>query len=408
MLNSPLGTGSTFWEGYLANGHLGYGGAYMSAAHGWSTGPTSALTFYLLGIRPTTVDGGYEIAPEPGTVASTEGSLRTPLGDIRLAWQHDLRTRTFSESLDTPPAAVTDVRVPTFGAPHTVITVNHRVVWAAGHARGYGAHLDGDAVVLTGLPEHAEIRSVAAGHLPTTLQVALTSSSAAPVLPGKRATLPVTVRATGDKVVTGTVTAHLPDGWTAAPASFTLDPRGGPATTVVDLTVTAPSGGSGGQLTVPITATAGTARAATTASLLHFGAWPAGTTATASSYHAPNTYNGQVRTYSPDNAIDDNLATFWNDDTSGAFPDTLTVTAPTAAHLSGVGFASIADGVPTDFTVQTSDGSGWTTAATVTGNTDLYRWIPFDQPVDATSVRVVVTASQTQNGNFTRIVELAP
>jgi hypothetical protein len=407
MLNSPLGTGSTFWEGYLANGQFGYGGRYMSAAHGWATGPTSALTFYLLGIRPTTVSGGYEIAPEPGTVAATEGSLQTPLGDIRLGWQHDLSTRTFTETLDAPTAAVTDVRVPTFGEPNTVVTVNGTIAWAAGNSRAYGAHLDGDAVVLTGLPEHAAIRSVAGGHITPALQVSVTSTSTAPVLPGTATTIPVTVSATGDAVLTGTVTAAVPQGWTATTAPFTIDTRGGPASTVVQLTVRAPDTGPGGEVAVPITATAGQATATTTADLLHFGAWPAGTTATASTYHAPNVYNGQVRTYDPGNAIDDNLATFWNDDTPGAFPDVLTVTAPAAVHLAGVGFASIIDGVPTDFTVQTWDGSAWTTQSTVTGNADLYRWIPFAAPVDTTQVRVVVTASQPQNGNFTRIAELA-
>lgn len=165
MLNSPLGTGSTFWEGYLANGQFGYGGAYMSAAHGWATGPTSALTFYVLGIRPTTVDGGYEIAPQTGDLTATEGSLQTPLGDIRLSWRHNPRTGIFSEQLSAPPAAVTDVRVPTVGAAaRTVVTVNHQVVWANGRGRAFGAHLEGDAVVLTGLPTRAEVRSVPADH----------------------------------------------------------------------------------------------------------------------------------------------------------------------------------------------------------------------------------------------------
>jgi hypothetical protein len=48
------------------------------------------------------------------------------------------------------------------------------------------------------------------------------------------------------------------------------------------------------------------------------------------------------------------------------------------------------------------------TQATVTGNSALQRWIRFPSPVATTQVRVVVTASQPQNGNFTRIAELAP
>jgi hypothetical protein len=34
MLNSPIGTKSTFWEGFTADGSFDYGGTYMSAAHG--------------------------------------------------------------------------------------------------------------------------------------------------------------------------------------------------------------------------------------------------------------------------------------------------------------------------------------------------------------------------------------
>jgi hypothetical protein len=48
------------------------------------------------------------------------------------------------------------------------------------------------------------------------------------------------------------------------------------------------------------------------------------------------------------------------------------------------------------------------TQAEVVGNSALYLWIPFTSPVTTTQVRVVVTASQIQNGNFTRIAELTP
>jgi hypothetical protein len=67
------------------------------------------------------------------------------------------------------------------------------------------------------------------------------------------------------------------------------------------------------------------------------------------------------------NAIDHDLATFWNDDTDGRYPDTLTVTAPAATALTGVGFASHTDGVPTDFTVQTWDGAHTADQVHITG-----------------------------------------
>jgi hypothetical protein len=177
---------------------------------------------------------------------------------------------------------------------------------------------------------------------------------------------------------------------------------------VVNVGIEPPPGASGGADAITVTATGAGLSAGTTVPLLVFGAWPAGTTAAASSFHAPNIFNGQQRTYDPGNAVDADLATFWNDDTAGVFPDTLTVTAPAPVTLPGVGFASLVDGVPTDFSVQTWDGTGWATQAQVTGNSALYRWIPFPSTVSTAQVRVVVTASQTQNGNFTRIGELTP
>lgn len=406
MLNSPLGTGSTFWEGYLANGQFGYGGQYMSAAHGWSTGPTSALTYYVLGIRPTTVDGGYTIHPEPGDLASTQGSLRTPLGDITLAWTHDVRTRSFTERLDAPTSAVTGVDVPTFGAT-TLVTVNGRLAWDGQHAHGYGAHVAGQYVELSGVPQHATIVSREVGRVATTVSVSA-ASSATPVFAGHTASIPVTVSAGGDRVVSGTVTATVPAGWTATSAPFSIDTRNGPGSAAVTIDVTPPAGAAGGPQPITITATGGGTAATTNVPVLVFGTWAAGTTASASSFHAPNQYNGQTRTYDPGNAVDANLATFWNDDTPGSFPDTLTVTAPAAVTLHGVGFASLIDGVPTDFSIQTWDGSQWVTQAQVAGNSELYRWIPFPVGVTTAQVRVVVTASQTQNGNFTRVAELTP
>ena len=408
MLNSPLGTGSTFWEGYLANGQFGYGGAYMSNAHGWATGPTSALTFDVLGIRPTTIQGGYDIAPQTGDLHNAQGSLKTPFGDIKLAWTHDAGAGVFTEQLAAPARAIDRITVPTYGA-RTAVTVNGRLVWDGTRGLAYGAQLSGDGVVLTGAPTQATITGRRLAPVATTLGVALTSTVSTPVFAGQSTTIPVTVSASGDRVVSGQVTALAPSGWTVTPARFALDTRNGPVDTVVDVKVSPPAGTAGGSTPITVRATASGVPAATAqTALLAFGTWPTGTTATASSAHDPNTYNGQVRTYYAANAIDGNLATFWNNANSGEFPDTLTVTSPSAVSLTGVGFASIIDGVPTDFVVQTWDGGQWVDQATVSGNSALYRWIPFAAAVTTTQVRLVVTASQPQNGNYVRVAELAP
>ena len=57
-INNPLGTESTVIEGYLQNGNFGYrssrgydyDASYVSHSHGWSSGPISALTPYVLGL----------------------------------------------------------------------------------------------------------------------------------------------------------------------------------------------------------------------------------------------------------------------------------------------------------------------------------------------------------------------
>ena len=164
MLDSPLGTGSTFWEGYLTSGKFGYGGGglYMSNAHGWATGPTSALTFYVLGIRPTTLDGGYDLQPQTADLSNAEGSLSTPFGEITLAWTHDVHNGTFTEQITAPAPAVDKVEVPTYGA-NTRVTVNGQTVWDGTGPLAYGAHLENGYVVLTDTPTQASIVSQAIG-----------------------------------------------------------------------------------------------------------------------------------------------------------------------------------------------------------------------------------------------------
>ncbi|HVV24606.1 MAG TPA: discoidin domain-containing protein, partial [Pseudonocardiaceae bacterium] len=138
--------------------------------------------------------------------------------------------------------------------------------------------------------------------------------------------------------------------------------------------------------------------------------WPTGTTAAASSYHAPNNGDdGQPRTYDPANAIDGDTGTFWNDDTIAAYPDVLTITAPQAVTLPGITLLSNSDGVPQDYTVDTWDGSAWQPAATVTGNTDVRHEVAFAAPVTTTQVRITVTKDQsTPQGEFTRVDEVYP
>jgi hypothetical protein len=138
--------------------------------------------------------------------------------------------------------------------------------------------------------------------------------------------------------------------------------------------------------------------------------WPAGTSATASSYHAPNGGdNGQSRSYSPGNAIDGNTDTFWNDATPATYPAWLQITATAPVSLPGITVLSNSDGVPVDFTVATWNGTAWVTQATVTGNSAIEREVAFTETVSTTQVLITVTQDQaTPQGEYTRINEVYP
>lgn len=89
-LNNPNGTQSTVPEGYLGDGSWGYPGdcgyrndpSYVSHAHGWSSGPTSTLTEYLVELR-VIEPKGRKWGLKPSTfndVGVAEAGFTTELG----------------------------------------------------------------------------------------------------------------------------------------------------------------------------------------------------------------------------------------------------------------------------------------------------------------------------------------
>ncbi|KAI0155313.1 glycoside hydrolase family 78 protein [Xylariaceae sp. FL1272] len=94
-LNNEFGTQSTMVEGYLINGTFGYrwdqgyGGdfSYTSHAHGWSTGPVTALTERILGLSVTGMAGSeWTFTPAHGDLTSVEGGFTTSLGQFQASW----------------------------------------------------------------------------------------------------------------------------------------------------------------------------------------------------------------------------------------------------------------------------------------------------------------------------------
>lgn len=88
-INHPNGTQSTVVEGYLVDGSWAYRGdrgyrndpTYVSHAHGWSSGPTSAMTEYLVGLRVTKPGGQeWQLKPVLGELAGAEAGFTTALG----------------------------------------------------------------------------------------------------------------------------------------------------------------------------------------------------------------------------------------------------------------------------------------------------------------------------------------
>jgi hypothetical protein len=136
MLTSPNGTGSSFWEGYNSDGTFAYdqdGVSYTSLSHGWSTGPTSALTFYALGLQPDSVAGAtFHVIPHPGDLTHVEGDLTMAAGKVvYVAYDVGASCRSFALRVvsTTNTGSVATIAVPTFGASHTVL-VNGAPAWS--------------------------------------------------------------------------------------------------------------------------------------------------------------------------------------------------------------------------------------------------------------------------------------
>ncbi|KAI1336993.1 alpha-L-rhamnosidase B [Xylariaceae sp. FL0016] len=94
-LANTNGTQSTMIEGYLTDGTFGYrhdagydeNYSYTSHAHGWSTGPVTALTEGILGLSVTGLAGEtWRLAPQFGDLTHVEGGFTTRLGHYSASW----------------------------------------------------------------------------------------------------------------------------------------------------------------------------------------------------------------------------------------------------------------------------------------------------------------------------------
>ncbi|POS82749.1 hypothetical protein EPUL_005691, partial [Erysiphe pulchra] len=118
-LNNPNGTASTCIEGYRADGSFGYRAttgygndySYTSHAHGWSTGPTDALTSYIVGLSLTSPGGqNWAISPQFADLSYAEAGFSTPVGKFSSKWS--LVDGGFNLSWDVPTDTIGEIFIP--------------------------------------------------------------------------------------------------------------------------------------------------------------------------------------------------------------------------------------------------------------------------------------------------------
>ncbi|RAY16681.1 alpha-L-rhamnosidase [Actinomadura craniellae] len=153
MLDHPNGTRSTFWESFRNPGDgCVFCSSYVSLAHAWATGPTPALTFYVLGLRPTGTGGRtYDFVPHTADLTFAEGRITTTRGPVEASWRIDRARGTYTARLTAPRGTGGRVGVPVLGA-RTKVFVDGRLVWDGTRGKAYHAHTDGEYVYLEGVP----------------------------------------------------------------------------------------------------------------------------------------------------------------------------------------------------------------------------------------------------------------
>lgn len=375
-----------YWDG-----PTGYG----SQDHFMLGALDSWFTTGLAGIRQTGGSVGYgslEIAPSVvGNLTHASASYRTPRGTVASAWRRSGHTLRLTVAI--PAGAPARVTVPLLGgtphAPAGARRTGHGVyevpagTWTFTVTTPSAAPAPGGQVaaeppfgtsypVLTGHDTARPFRLTNLEDHAVTVRPQVTASGgftaaaaggARTIPAGGSVNVPVTVRRTGD-AESGTLRLRIPG----------ADDLGG--------------------ATIPIKVTTDLARAAwLTASSTHSGSDPA--------------WAGDGGT---DSSVWLNGVGGWNDDTSKAFPDTLTATWARPVTLGRVRvftldsarYAASRYGLR-DFEIQARTGDGWKTVATVSGNTSgtVDRTFP---AVTTTALRLHIT--DTNDHGYSRVLEL--
>jgi hypothetical protein len=142
--NHRNGTGSTVIEGYRVNGTFGYRSergygydpSYVSHAHGWSSGPTSALTEFVVGLSVTEPAGRiWTLKPQFGDLKRAEAGFMTGLGKFQAKWEKSSSGYTLKFQTPTGTAGIVHLPMHEFSKIPTV-TINGKTASEAQYTQG--------------------------------------------------------------------------------------------------------------------------------------------------------------------------------------------------------------------------------------------------------------------------------
>jgi hypothetical protein len=124
MLDDPRMTNSTFIEGYSSTGELHYApylnDARISHAHGWATGPTSSLSFYVAGIQLLSAGGNtWRIAPSLGDLKFVDAGFSTSVGFFSSKTQ--ISESGWELEFEAPEGTIGEVRLPSTACAGSVL-----------------------------------------------------------------------------------------------------------------------------------------------------------------------------------------------------------------------------------------------------------------------------------------------
>ena len=144
----PFYTG-TLWEYVQPDGTITAG--ETSLAHGWASGPTGALSNYVLGIEPVTPGfATWSVRPHTGGLAWAQGQVPTPVGALIVRWSQNASTGQMILRVEAPFGTTGTVAVP--APPGVPVFVDGVQVWdGSGPPEGSPAFRVGGYVHMPGI-----------------------------------------------------------------------------------------------------------------------------------------------------------------------------------------------------------------------------------------------------------------